>query len=47
MAPADHIDPVYGELLRSVSEKGVELLGYRAVVSPQEIKLIEAVPVHW
>lgn len=45
IAPADHIDPAYGRILRKVSRKGVEILGYRAAVSPKEIKLIETVPV--
>lgn len=29
-SPADHIDPVYGKLLREVQKQGVEILAYRA-----------------
>ncbi|GFO69145.1 sugar fermentation stimulation protein [Geomonas limicola] len=39
LAPADHIDPVYGKLLREAARSGVELLAYRAAVSPVEIRL--------
>lgn len=37
--PADHIDPVYGTLLRDVSRRGVEILAYRAVHTINDIKL--------
>jgi sugar fermentation stimulation protein A len=37
--PADDIDPVYGRLLREASETGVEVLAYRADVSPHENRL--------
>ena len=30
-SPADHIDPVYGKLLREVTKQGVEVLAYRAL----------------
>jgi sugar fermentation stimulation protein A len=36
--PADHIDPAYGEALRRAAEAGVEVLVYRAVVSPERIR---------
>lgn len=29
-SPADHIDPVYGKLLREAKQQGVEILAYRA-----------------
>jgi len=45
VAPADHIDPVYGETLRKVMGKGVEALAYRAQVSPQRICLNQALEV--
>jgi len=38
-APADHIDPVYGEKLRKAHSKGVEILAYRAMVTQAEIKI--------
>lgn len=38
-APADDIDPVYGDLLRQAEQAGVEILVYRCQVSPQGIKL--------
>lgn len=41
--PADDIDPEYGKLLRKAAEKGVEILPYRADVSPQEIKIVEKI----
>lgn len=39
MRPADEIDPAYGNLLRTAMSKGVEILAYKATVSPQEISL--------
>jgi sugar fermentation stimulation protein A len=35
---ADHIDPLYGETLRRAVEAGVEVLVYRALVSPGGIR---------
>ncbi len=43
--PADHIDPEYGQLLRQASEKGVEVLAYRADISSSEIVLVRKIPV--
>lgn len=37
--PADQIDPSYGRLLREAAARGVELLAYRSVISPQGIEL--------
>lgn len=45
VGPADEIDPVYGRLLRKVARQGVEVLAYRAKVSPKEIRLTGSVPV--
>lgn len=45
VAPADAIDPVYGRLLRQAAAAGVELLAYRAVVTPEEIVLCEPLPL--
>ncbi len=45
VAPADHIDPVYGQLLREAVEQGVEVFAYRAFVSPQKLELQKQIPV--
>ena len=45
VAPADHIDPEYGRLLREANVAGVELLAYKATLSPREIRLTTAIPV--
>jgi sugar fermentation stimulation protein A len=43
--PADHIDPEYGRLLREVAGKGVEVLAYKSIVSPEENRVGERIPV--
>lgn len=43
--PADDIDHTYGATLREAARAGVELLAYRCVVSPSEVRLVERVPV--
>lgn len=45
LRPADHIDPEYGRLLREAAAKGVELLAYRAALSPSRCELKTAVVV--
>lgn len=45
VSPADTIDPEYGRLLRLALENGVEALAYRALVTPEQIRLIERLPV--
>ncbi|MEW6777947.1 MAG: DNA/RNA nuclease SfsA [Bdellovibrionota bacterium] len=45
MGPADHIDPEYGKLLRRAADSGVELLAYRAKVSPKETRLETRLPI--
>jgi len=42
--PADHIDPTYGEAMRRAAAAGVEILVYRADVSPDGIRWGDAVP---
>ena len=42
--PAVHIDPVYAETLTLAHNKGVEILVYQAVVSPEEITLGDPLP---
>jgi sugar fermentation stimulation protein A len=43
--PADHIDPVYGQGLRAAREAGVEILAYRADVTPERIRWGDPVPL--
>ena len=43
--PAAHIDPMYAETLREVNQRGVEILVYQAIVSPDAILLNK--PVKW
>lgn len=43
--PADGIDPEYGRTLREAIDAGVEVLAYRARVSPAEIILSRRIPV--
>lgn len=45
VAPADQIDARYGEALREAMQAGVEVLAYRAAISPSQIQLQEAVEV--
>lgn len=44
-APADDIDPRYGELLREAARAGVEILAYRTRITPPEIVLDRSLPV--
>lgn len=43
--PADAIDPVYGRTLREAMQAGVEVIAYRAEVTPGEIRLAEKIAV--
>lgn len=43
--PADAIDPVYGQTLREAMNAGVEVIAYRAKVTPGEIRLAEKIAV--
>lgn len=43
--PADQVDPLYGETLRAAMAAGVEVLAYRASLSPQRIVLEREIPV--
>jgi sugar fermentation stimulation protein A len=45
VAPAETIDPEYSRLLRLALINGVEALAYRAVITPEEIRLSERLPV--
>jgi sugar fermentation stimulation protein A len=44
-SPADHIDPAYGRTLREVAAQGVEIIACRSIVSPQENRVGERLPV--
>ena len=44
-APADDIDPLYGKTLREAAAAGVEMLAYRARVSPRELRMERPLPV--
>lgn len=46
LAPADAIDPVYGQTLRRALDHGVEALAWRARVEEREIVLDTPLPVH-
>ena len=43
--PADAIDPEYGRTLREAIDAGVEVLAYRATVTPGEIRRDRRIPV--
>ncbi|HTO57294.1 MAG TPA: DNA/RNA nuclease SfsA [Pseudomonadales bacterium] len=45
VVPADDIDPQYGAAVRRAHAAGVEVMAYRARVSPQRIELGETLPV--
>ena len=43
--PADHIDKVYGQLLREAQQKGVEILAYKSQINDEEISLKDGLSV--
>ncbi len=43
--PADAIDPEYGRTLREAIDAGVEVLAYRANVTPDEIRIADRIEV--
>lgn len=45
VSPADHIDATYGELIREAKSKGVEILAYKADISPSSMVIKRPVPV--
>lgn len=45
VCPADHVDPMYGQALRSAVADGVEVLAYAMEVSEREITLGSAIEV--
>lgn len=44
--PADEIDPKYGETLRQAVKAGVEVMAWKAAMSPEEIRLDSELPVN-
>ncbi|MCW8858344.1 MAG: DNA/RNA nuclease SfsA [Deltaproteobacteria bacterium] len=44
-SPADEIDPEYGRLLRDVVAGGVESMAYKSIVTVQENRIGEQIPV--
>lgn len=44
-APADHIDPEYGRLLREAEAAGVEVLAYQAAIIPDSLILEKPIPI--
>ena len=42
--PAAHIDPAYTRSLKEVHVQGVEILAYRADVTPEKIQIVEKIP---
>lgn len=45
--PYDAIDPAFGETLRAVRQAGVEVYAWKTQVSPDEIRLSDAVPLRF
>jgi sugar fermentation stimulation protein A len=45
-SPADSIDPLYGDKLRSAAEMGVEVIAYYCQISPEGIQVKQPLPVH-
>ena len=43
-APADHIDPNYGQALRRAAANGVRVMAYGCTVSPRAIEVVRALP---
>ncbi|MCB1691193.1 MAG: DNA/RNA nuclease SfsA [Pseudomonadales bacterium] len=44
--PADHIDPEYAEALRSAARAGVEVMAWKARLSPSSIRVSSELPVN-
>ncbi|WP_417617312.1 DNA/RNA nuclease SfsA [Oceanisphaera sp.] len=44
VSPAHHLDPAYGALIVEALAAGVECLAWRADISPQGMRLVEALP---
>lgn len=44
VSPAAQIDPVYAQTLAQAIDAGVEVIAYKARISPEEISLVDAIP---
>jgi len=44
VSAAAHLDPLYAQLLREAVKKGVEVMAYRAEITPQQIRLVDSIP---
>ncbi len=42
---ADEIDPLYADTLREAVSQGVEVIAYRADITPQSITLVDSLPI--
>lgn len=47
VGPADDIDPEYGQILRKVTDRGLEVFGARCTMSTSEVKISTLVPLEW
>jgi sugar fermentation stimulation protein A len=45
VSPADHIDSLYGELLREAMDEGVEVIAYGTLITPGEVVVTGPLPV--
>ena len=45
VSPADHIDQVYGELLREAHQHGVEVIAYKVKRYQEGFRLWRSIPV--
>jgi sugar fermentation stimulation protein A len=45
VAPADHIDPGYGDALREAAALGVEIYALSATIAPERLELLKTLPV--
>ena len=45
LMPAATIDPVYTDLLKQASDRGVEILAYKTAIDTQGIQVTGAIPV--
>lgn len=46
VAAAHHIDPVYHQLIQQAEQAGVEIIGYKAVLNPDELYLSNRIDFH-
>ena len=44
VSAAKHLDPVYAQLLQDAVAMGVEVVAYRAQITPQRLRLVDPIP---